>query len=266
MISELTPFFDSSRLILGTSRYPSLHTMQSAIQQSGTQIITVAIRRQMPHAAQGNAFWDSLRQLPCKILPNTAGCHTAKDAVYTAELARELFQTNWIKLEVIGDDYTLQPDPFELSIAAQQLNAKGFFVMPYCTDDLILCQRLADSGCSVLMPLASPIGSGQGILNPYALALLRSRFADLHLIVDAGIGKPSHATTVMEMGFDAVLLNTAVARAMDPIKMAEAFRDAIIAGRKGFEAGMIIPSNVAQPSTSLVDVPFWKQKQTENMQ
>jgi thiazole synthase len=197
----------------------------------------------------------------CHLLPNTAGCHHADEAVNLAEMARELFQTNWIKLEVIGDDYNLQPDPFELVKAAAILVKNGFDVFPYCTDDLVVCQRLIDSGCKILMPWAAPIGSGKGIINPYALATLRARLPDITLIVDAGIGKPSQAAGVMEMGFDAVLLNTAVSAARDPVTMAAAFRDAINAGRAAYEAGLMPERNTAHPSTSLIDTPFWHQSQ-----
>jgi thiazole synthase len=179
-----------------------------------------------------------------------------------AEMAREIFATNWIKLEVIGDDYNLQPDPVELIKAAKILNQRGFIVFPYCTDDLVICQRLRDCGCEILMPWAAPIGSGRGVLNPYALETLRSRLPDVTLIVDAGIGKPSQAAYVMEMGFDAVLLNSAVALAADPVKMAGAFHDAVKAGRSAFEAGMMPERNMAHPSTALLDTPFWLQEQS----
>ena len=159
----------SSRLLLGTAQYPSLDIMLQAISASQSQIITVSLRRQSPREKNGNAFWDNIRQLNCHLLPNTAGCHSASDAIMTAEMAREIFQTSWIKLEVIGDDYNLQPDPFELVSAATSLVQRGFEVFPYCTDDLVLCQRLIDAGCKILMPWAAPIGSGKGIINPYAL-------------------------------------------------------------------------------------------------
>jgi len=175
-------------------------------------------------------------------------------------MAREIFQTHWIKLEVIGDDYNLQPDPFELVKAAETLVKKGFEVFPYCTDDLVLCQRLIDCGCRILMPWAAPIGSGKGLINPYALETLRMRLPEATLIVDAGISKPSHAVQAMELGFDAVLLNTAVSLAKHPVQMASAFRDAVIAGRTAFEAGMMFERNIAHPSTSLVDTPFWHQE------
>jgi thiazole synthase len=250
----------SSRFLLGTAQYPSLQVMQDAIIAAQANIITVALKRQSPNKQGDNAFWDFTKKLNCHLLPNTAGCHNANDAITTAELSREIFQTNWIKLEVIGDDYNLQPDPFALVQAAKVLIQNGFDVFPYCTDDLILCQRLIDCGCQILMPWAAPIGTGKGIINSYALETLRARLPDTRLIIDAGIGKPSHAAQAMELGFDGVLLNTAVSCAKNPIQMASAFRDAIIAGHTAFTAGMMPERNMAHPSTSLLDTPFWQQK------
>lgn len=251
----------SSRLFLGTAQYPNLQIMRDAIINSKTQVVTVSLRRQLQQEKhESDSFWNLLRELNCHLLPNTAGCHNAKEAIMTAEMAREIFQTNWIKLEVIGDDYNLQPDPFELIIASKKLIEKGFEVFPYCTDDLVLCQRLVDCGCRILMPWAAPIGSGKGLLNPYALDVLRARLPNVLLIVDAGIGKPSHAVQAMELGYDAVLLNTAVSMAIDPVKMATAFRDAVSAGRLAYEAGMMLERNVAHPSTTLIDTPFWHQE------
>lgn len=249
------------RLLLGTAQYPSPKVLTDAITESGTEIITVSLRRQnvsTDNAEHGNKFWQMLQQLPCQLLPNTAGCYSAKEAITTAQMARELFNTNWIKLEVIGDDYTLQPNVFELVKAADTLVKEGFEVFPYCTDDLIACQQLVDCGCNILMPWAAPIGSGRGPQNPYALELLRERFHEQTLIVDAGIGKPSHATQVMEMGYDAVLLNTAVARAADPVAMAKAFAHATQAGLLANTAGCIEPQQSATASTPLIDKPFWK--------
>lgn len=250
----------SSRLLLGTASYPSLDTMTQAIHASQTNVITVSLKRQMPSHSGGDLFWQTIQSLGCHLLPNTAGCRDAQTAITTAEMARELFQTSWIKLEVIGDDYSLQPDPFELVHAATELVKRGFEVFPYCTDDLVLCQRLIDSGCRILMPWAAPIGSGKGVLNPYALETLRQRFQDMTLIVDAGIGKPSHAVQILEMGFDAVLLNSAVASAIDPKKMAYAFADAVNAGRLAFEAGMMPERIAAHSCTPLIDTPFWHQE------
>lgn len=247
----------TSRLLLGTAQYPSLQVMHDAITESGTNIVTVSLKRQLTSVDSGKSFWEYIKSLNCHVLPNTAGCRHAEDAITTAEMAREIFQTNWIKLEVIGDDYNLQPDPFELVTAASMLVKKGFDVFPYCTDDLVLCQRLLDNGCKILMPWAAPIGSGKGIINPYALETLRQRLPDVTLIIDAGIGKPSHATLAMEMGYDAVLLNTAVSRAANPLQMAAAFRDAVKAGRNAFEAGIMLPRNIAHSCTPILDTPFW---------
>jgi thiazole synthase len=178
-------------------------------------------------------------------------------------MAREIFETDWIKLEVIGDDYTLQPNPFELVTAAAELIAAGFTVLPYCTDDLILCRRLVEIGCTILMPWAAPIGSGQGPVNPLALKTLRQRLPNTTLIVDAGIGAPSHATQVMEMGYDAVLVNSAVALAGEPAQMAAAFKHATQAGRAGYEAGIMPKRDFATPSTPPIGQPFWQQQTDE---
>ncbi|MFT3742524.1 MAG: bifunctional hydroxymethylpyrimidine kinase/phosphomethylpyrimidine kinase [Gammaproteobacteria bacterium] len=252
----------SNRLILGTSQYPSLQILQEAITQSGAQMITVSLRRQLGDNTQStqNTFWEQIKQLNCHILPNTAGCRTAKEAVMMAEIARDLFETNWIKLEVIGDDYSLQPHPFELLNAARTLIQAGFTVFPYCTEDLVLAQHLYDSGCQILMPWAAPIGSGKGILNPYALETLRLRLPKATLIIDAGIGKPSHAIQVMELGFDGVLLNTAVALAKDPVQMAVSFSDAVKSGRAAYLAGAMAERNCGHPGTPLIDTPFWQQE------
>ncbi|MDF1756714.1 MAG: thiazole synthase [Legionellaceae bacterium] len=249
----------SSRLILGTAQYPSLEVLKQSILASKTEIITLSIKRQAPEGKGGESFWRAIKSLNCHILPNTAGCRDARSAIQTAEIARELFATSWIKLEVIGDDYNLQPDPFELVAAAKELIKKGFQVFPYCTDDLVLCQKLVDVGCQILMPWASPIGSGMGLVNPYALQTLRDRLPNITLIIDAGIGKPSHATLAMEMGFDGMLLNTAVALANKPITMAKAFANALSAGRDAYIAGIMPERNIAHPSTSLIDTPFWQQ-------
>lgn len=250
----------SSRLLVGTAQYPSLEIMRNAVLASQTNIITVSLRRQAPEEKAGKTFWNYISDLPCHILPNTAGCHNVQDAITTAEMAREIFATNWIKLEVIGDDYNLQPDPFQLVKAAKILVDQGFEVFPYCTDDLVLCQRLVDCGCKILMPWAAPIGSGKGILNPYALETLRARLPDITLIVDAGIGKPSHAVQAMELGYDGVLLNTAISLAQQPVLMAKAFKDAVQAGRHAYEAGMMLERNMASPSTPTIGTPFWHQE------
>lgn len=246
-----------SRLLLGTARYPSPAVLEQAVARAQPCMLTASLRRQGAtglDASQG--FWPLLQSMGVPMLPNTAGCHSLQEAITTAEMAREVFETDWIKLELIGDDYTLQPDTLNLVQAAEQLIQKGFKVLPYTTDDLVLCQRLVDVGCQAVMPWAAPIGTGKGPINPYALRTLRERL-DVPLIVDAGLGLPSHACQVMEWGFDAVLLNTAVALAQDPVGMADAFADAVRAGRHAFLAGAMSPQEAAQPSTPVLGTPFW---------
>ena len=250
----------ASRFLIGTALYPSPHIMLDSIAAAGAGIVTVSLRRQSPDSGGGNSFWDMIRRTGCQLLPNTAGCHSVKEAVTLAQMSRELFATDWIKLEVIGDAYNLQPDIFGLVEAADILIKDGFKVFPYCTDDLVLCQRLLDVGCQLLMPWGAPIGTGRGLINPYALQTLRERLADVPLVIDAGIGLPSHAAQAMEMGFDAVLLNTAVAEARDPVRMAGAFRQAISAGRDAFLAGAISERQTAKPSTPTLGMPFWHQQ------
>ncbi|SDJ55739.1 thiazole synthase [Microbulbifer yueqingensis] len=249
----------SSRFLIGTALYPSPAIMSESIAVSGAEIVTLSLRRQNPAQHEGNLVWDLIRQSGCQLLPNTAGCKTAREAVNLAEMSREIFRTDWLKLEVIGDDYNLQPDPFGLVEAAAELVKRGFRVLPYCTDDLVLCQRLLDAGCEVLMPWGAPIGTGQGLLNKYSLETLRTRLPQVPLIIDAGIGAPSQAAEAMEMGFDAVLLNTAVAKAHDPVAMARAFRLAIDAGRSAYQAGLMVRQQTASPSTPTLDMPFWHQ-------
>ncbi len=249
-----------SRLLIGSSLYPSPRIMQEAIRASGAGVVTVALRRQLPGAGGGDDFWAALRELKVRLLPNTAGCHSAREAITTAQMARELFGTRWIKLEVIGDDYNLQPDPFGLVEAARELVAQGFEVFPYCTEDLVVCERLVDAGCRILMPWGAPIGTARGLLNPYGLRTLRERLPDITLIVDAGLGVPSHAAQALELGFDAVLLNTAIAQAHDPVAMASAFRHGVGAGRLAFEAGRMPERDLARPSTPVVGTPFWHQQ------
>jgi len=255
-----------SRFLIGTAMYDSPENMMESIDESGSQIVTVSLRRQTAGASDNQVFWEFLQGFhqPSDtetsgryLLPNTAGCHSAKEAITLSVMARELFKTNWIKLEVIGDDYTLQPDPFQLVEAAQELIQQGFEVFPYCTDDLVLCEKLLSVGCKILMPWGAPIGTGKGLINPYALNSLRERLPDVPLIVDAGIGKPSHAAQAMEMGFDGVLLNTAVAKAQDSVKMANAFKQAIEAGRLAYEAGSMLAQDRASASTPVVGMPFW---------
>ena len=247
----------SSRMLIGTALYPSPAIMQRAIRASGAEIVTVSLRRESAGGRIGSAFWDLIRELNVTVLPNTAGCRSVREAVTTAELARELFGTTWIKLEVIGDDETLQPDPVALVEAAQILTRDGFEVFPYCTEDLTVALRLREAGCRVIMPWAAPIGSARGIINRDALKLLRTRLPDVALVVDAGLGAPSHAADALELGYDAVLLNTAIAKAADPVAMANAFRLAVEAGRIGYEAGLMGPRDFASPSTPVVGTPFW---------
>ncbi len=242
----------SSRLLLGTARYPSPAVLADAVRASNTDILTISLRRETAGGKKGGQFFELIRELDRYILPNTAGCHTVKEAVLTAKMAREVFHTNWIKLEVIGHHDTLQPDVFALVEAAKILCDDGFEVFPYTTDDLVVAEKLLDAGCKVLMPWCAPIGSAMGLLNPTALKSMRARFADVPLIVDAGIGRPSHAATVMELGYDAVLLNTAVAVAGDPVGMAEAFARAIEAGHQAFMAGPLEARDMAVPSTPVI--------------
>jgi thiazole synthase len=252
----------SSRFFLGTSSYPSPQVLQHAIAASGAQVVTVGLKRQLAAAtspngqATQNDFYSMIKASGARLLPNTAGCRTAREAVTLAHMARELFGTHWIKLEVVGDEHTLQPDPFELLTATTELVRAGFEVFPYCTDDLVSCQRLLDAGCRILMPWGAPIGSGQGLINPYALRTLRARLPDVPLIVDAGIGCPSDAALAMELGFDAVLLNSAVALAHQPVQMATAFKLGIESGRLAYEAGIMATQDMAVATTPVTGRPF----------
>jgi thiazole synthase len=247
----------SSRLLIGTALYPSPAVMQQAIRASGAEIVTVSVRREAAGGKAGNAFWSLIRELDVTVLPNTAGCRTVREAVTTAKLAHELFGTPWIKLEVIADDETLQPDVVGLVEAAAILIKDGFEVFPYCTEDLSTALRLVDAGCRVVMPWAAPIGSARGLVNADALRLLRARLPDVTLVVDAGLGAPSHAAHAMELGYDAVLLNTAIAKAGDPAAMADAFRRGVEAGHAAYNAGLMGPRDFASPSTPVVGTPFW---------
>lgn len=242
----------SSRLLLGTARYPSPAVLAEAVKTSQTGIVTVSLRREMAGGKAGGAFFEMIRRLGVRVLPNTAGCHSVSEAVLTAKMAREVFGTDWIKLEVIGHHDTLQPDVFALVEAARILAGDGFQVFPYTTDDLVVAEKLLEAGCAVLMPWCAPIGSAMGPINVPALRAMRANFPDVPLIVDAGIGRPSHAAAVMELGFDAVLLNTAVAGAADPAAMAGAFAGAVMAGHAAFLAGMLEPRDMAVPSTPLI--------------
>jgi len=241
-----------SRLIIGTGGFRNLEIMGEAIRASGADLATLALRRVDP-AARGSIV-DVLREAGCELLPNTAGCFTARDAVTTAQLAREAFETDWVKLEVIGDDRTLLPDPTELLDAAEELVNDGFVVLPYTNDDPILARRLEDAGCAAVMPLGSPIGSGMGIRNPYNLRLIVEG-ANVPVILDAGIGTASDATIALELGCDGVLLASAVSRAEDPVRMARAMRAAVEAGYDARAAGRIPRRLYAEASTPTEGVP-----------
>lgn len=241
-----------SRLLLGTARYPSPAVLERAIKASGAEVVTVSLRRESGAGRAGQSFWSFIQALGLKVLPNTAGCHSVKEAVTTAHMARELFDTNWIKLEVIGEADTLQPDVFGLVEAARILCEEGFEVFPYTTEDLVVADRLVEAGCKVLMPWGAPIGSARGLNNVYGLRSLRAHFPDIPLVVDAGLGVPSHAAAAMELGYDAVLLNTAVAEAGDPVEMARAFALATEAGRTAYLARPLEPRDMAVPSTPII--------------
>jgi len=241
-----------SRLIIGTGGFRSLDAMSEAIDASGAEVATVALRRVDP-GAHGSVL-DVVREAGCEVLPNTAGCFTARDAVITARLAREALGTDWVKLEVIGDDRTLLPDPAELLEAAETLVDEGFTVLPYTSDDPILAARLEDTGCAAVMPLGSPIGSGMGIRNPYNVRLILER-ARVPVILDAGIGTASDAALAMELGCAGILLASAIARAEDPSRMARAMRLGVEAGRLAHEAGRIPRRLYAEASTPLAGVP-----------
>lgn len=247
----------TSRLLLGTAQYPSPQILANAVKASHAEIVTVSLRRESAGGNTGQRFWELIRDLGVRVLPNTAGCRSPKEAITTAQMARELFGTDWIKLEVIANDDTLQPDLFGLVEAAAALVDDGFRVFPYTTEDLGAAERLMAAGCEVLMPWGAPIGTGRGLNNRYALRTLRSYFPGVPLIIDAGIGAPSHASEAMEMGYDAVLLNTAVAKAGDPVRMAKAFAMAIDAGRSAFEAGLMEIRDMAEPSTPVAGTPFF---------
>ena len=246
----------TSLLLLGTAQYPSPAILSGAVKASGTEIVTVSLRRESGSMRSGQGFWSLIRELGVRVLPNTAGCHSVKEAVTTAHMAREIFNTSWIKLEVIGDHNTLQPDVFGLVEAARILSDEGFEVFPYTTEDLTVCERLLQAGCRVLMPWGAPIGSGRGLNNVYGLRSLRAHFPDVPLIVDAGIGLPSHAAAAMELGYDAVLLNTAIAKAGDPPQMAAAFARAVEAGRMAYLSGVMEQRDMAVPSTPMIGRAF----------
>jgi len=247
-----------SRLLLGTSRYPSPAVLTEAVKASQAQVVTVSLRRETGGERAGQGVWSIIRELGVRVLPNTAGCHSVKEAVTTAHMAREVFGTSWIKLEVIGEEDTLQPDVFALVEAARILAGEGFEVFPYTTEDLVVAEKLLEAGCRVLMPWGAPIGSGRGLNNLFGLKALRAHFPDVPLVIDAGIGVPSHAAQAMELGFDAVLINTAVAQAADPVRMAAAFAQAVEAGDNARLAGPMEPRDMAAPSTPVIGTAFLK--------
>ena len=247
----------ASRLLLGTAQYPSPDILARAVEASGASIVTVSLRREQARGRKGERFLELIAATGAQVLPNTAGCRTAKEAITTAQMAREAFGTDWVKLEVIANDDTLQPEVLGLVEAAAALTKDGFKVLPYTTEDLSIAERLLSAGCEVLMPWGSPIGSGRGLANRDALQSLRAYFAGVPLIVDAGIGAPSHAADAMEMGYDAVLINTAVAKAGDPVRMARAFAQAVEAGRAAYEAGLMGVREMAAPSTPVAGTPFF---------
>ena len=250
----------TSRMLIGTAQYPSPAILENAVRASNAGIVTVSLRRESGGGKAGQTFWSLIAALGVKVLPNTAGCRSAREAITTAQMAREVFNTNWIKLEVIGNDDTLQPDVFGLVEAAKALTAEGFQVFPYTTEDLIVAERLLDAGCEVLMPWGAPIGSGRGLNNPYGLRSMRAHFPGVPLVVDAGIGTPSHAAAAMELGYDAVLLNTAVAKAENPVGMARAMALGIEAGRLACLSGAMEPRDMAAPSTPVLGRAFSENK------
>jgi thiazole synthase len=242
-----------SRLIVGTGKYPSMEVMQAAHEASGAHMVTVAIRRINLDDRQGRTMLDYIDRERYAILPNTAGCYSAKEAVLTAQLARELLQTDLIKLEVIGDAQTLHPDSRETLAAAERLVNDGFTVLPYIGDDPIACKQLEELGCAAVMPLAAPIGSGLGLCNPYSIRIIKER-ARVPVIVDAGVGTASDAALAMELGVDALLMNTGIAAAGDPIRMAAAMKHAVIAGREAFLAGRMPKRLYASASSPMQDL------------
>jgi thiazole synthase len=239
----------TSRLLLGTAQYPSPAVLAEAVTASAAEVVTVSLRREAADHLAGQAFWNLVRELGVRVLPNTAGCFSAKEAITTAQMAREVFNTKWVKLEVINDAETLAPNLRDLLEATKELIAQGFEVFPYTTEDLSTASRLLELGCEVLMPWGSPIGSARGLNNIYGLKMLRAHFPGVPVILDAGLGLPSHASAAMEMGFDGVLLNTAVAKAGKPAQMARAFAIAVAAGRLAYMSGAIPPRDMAVPST-----------------
>jgi thiazole synthase len=245
-----------SRLFLGTGKYPTFELMREALERSGTEVVTVAVRRvNLDEAGSGKCLLDFIDTKRYLLLPNTAGCYTVDEAVRTARLAREALGTPWVKLEVIGDPKTLFPDNEGLLAASKTLVAEGFVVLPYCIDDPVLCKKLQDAGCAAVMPLAAPIGSGLGIRNPHNLGIILETVT-VPVIVDAGVGTASDAALAFELGCHGLLVNTGIAGAKDPVRMAEAMRDAVAAGRNAFLAGRIPKkryANASSPTQGLIE-------------
>jgi thiazole synthase len=247
-----------SRFLLGSAQYPSLDVLGQCLQESQSQILTVSLRKAQGHEGKGlkGHFWDWIQHQVPYLLPNTAGARSAREAIETALMSREVFGTNWIKVEITAEDTYLSPDCFELVEATKELVKEGFIVFPYMTEDLRVAEAILHQGTQILMPWASPIGSGQGILNIEGLKRLRKTFPEATLIVDAGIGRPSQATQLMESGFDGILCNTAVSLAQYPHLMARAFKEGIQAGRWAYLAGIMPMREMAFASTSLSGRPF----------
>ncbi len=246
----------TSRLIVGTGKYASVETMQQAHEASGTQLVTLAIRRINLDERSGKTLLDYIDRTKYAVLPNTAGCYNAKEAVLTAQLARELLETDLVKLEVIGDAHTLYPDTRETLAAAAELVKDGFTVLPYVIDDPVACKRLEEEGCAAVMPLAAPIGSGLGVCNPYSIRIIKER-ASVPVIVDAGVGTASDAAIAMELGVDAILMNTGIAAAKDPVGMARAMQLAVQAGRLAFLSGRMekrLYANASSPMQNFIAV------------
>lgn len=248
---RIGPLTVTSRLFVGTGKYKDLAETKAALEASGAEVVTVALRRVDLSAKGSGTLWSILKEGKYQILPNTAGCYSVEDAVRTAKLGRELTETPLVKLEVIGDERTLFPDGEATLQAAKILVKDGFVVLPYCSDDPILCKKLAEAGCAAVMPLAAPIGSGLGIRNPYNLQIIREQLS-IPLIVDAGVGTASDAAVAMELGCDGVLMNTAIAHAKEPVRMARAMKLAVEAGRDAFLAGRMPRKLYAQASSPIV--------------
>jgi thiazole synthase len=248
----------SSRLFLGSAGYPSIETLEESVIASKSDFMTVSLRRQVGGNSESHNFSKVLDRLGIKVLPNTSGCYNAKDAVTVAKMARDVFETNFIKLEVVTDESSQAPNPLELVKAAEELNRIGFTVFPYTSDDLGLAYNLVDSGCDILMPGGSPIGSANGILNPFAIRKMVEHFPDKIIVLDAGVGLPSHASQAMELGCDAVLVNSAISKSIDPVKMSAAFYHAVEAGRLAYTSGPIKSSRNTVFSSPITGLPFSK--------